>query len=700
MKLKQWIISKYSVCALIILVGFSFSLMIDYSDIYSANVDQALKQTIPDEWVAIDQQAAIERSQEIVPLVIHVKHEKLSERKQRLVGVLSKKDSDNRYFLLDSPIIKQRTDLYGPVKFMHKKHMTVTDSCVTCHHYRPDDNNSSETVRCSACHQQAFHPDVPDRTGLKAAYHLKCLGCHKEVKNGPVSCTGCHGKNVPDHRDLVQLSGNPAPSDVTKECLRCHLSSAEGLSTSAHWLWRGPSINTFGREKEITNGKATNTMNNFCIALSNNWPRCTSCHAGYGWKDKTFDFTDMTKMDCLVCHDTTGTYHKTPKDAGMPDPKVDLIKVAQNVGKPSRKNCGACHFEGGGGDSVKHADMNSTLIQPNRTCDIHMGGYDFKCHNCHKTQDHHIQGRSTSLPVAEGEFTCESCHTDKPHNENDLLDFHLNNHTKTIACNTCHVPLYAKCKPTKTFWDWSQAGNKKRIPKNDKYGKPDYNWKKGEFQWKESAKPEYAWFNGKVERYLLGDTLKSLDQVKITAPIGSYNDPQSKIHPFKVMRGIQPADPKTRKLLAPHLFGKGGYWDSLDWDKSFKSGMESSGLTYSGEYTWIKTEMYWLVNHEVTPKTMALSCATCHSSFKEALSNSLFSQTVRTCNRCHQDDRDINFKELVQQGINFQLLYQRGRDSQSLINATDYITFKALGYKGDPIIYGGRFKQLPLGWKQ
>jgi octaheme c-type cytochrome (tetrathionate reductase family) len=681
---------------LIILAGLCLSLFLNLSGDTSANANKTTSPNKQEGWVAVDQQAAIERSQETVPLIIHVKKEKFCDRRQRLLGVLSRHDSEHRYFVLDSPIIKKNNDLYGPVRFMHNKHMTVSGDCVTCHHYRPEHKNASETVRCRACHQEAFNSKVPGRTGLKAAYHLKCLGCHKEVKKGPVNCTGCHAKNVPDHNTLVQLSGKPKPSEVTKECLRCHQSSGEGLLTSAHWLWRGPSTNTHGREKEISNGKATNTMNNFCIALSNNWPRCTSCHAGYGWKDKNFDFSDMTQMDCLICHDTTGTYNKTPKDAGMPNPKVDLVHVAKNVGKPSRHTCGDCHFEGGGGDAVKHADMNSTLYWPKRTCDIHMGGYDFSCHECHKTQNHHIKGRSTSLPVAEGGFSCEDCHTEKPHNDNKLLDHHLNKHTQTIACNTCHAPLYSKCKPTKTFWDWSKAGDKKRKPKKDKYGKDDYLWKKGEFRWKESAKPEYAWFSGKVKRYLLGDTIASIDLLQISAPVGTIKDPQAKIHPFKIMRGIQPFDPNTRLLLAPHLFGKKGYWNTLDWDQSFKSGMNAMGLTYSGEYKWIHTEMYWLINHEVTPKTMALSCATCHQTFKEALNN----RNVRTCNRCHQDDRDINFRELVEQGIDFQLLQKRGRDSKYLINTTDYINFKALGYKGDPIIYGGRFQQLPLGLKQ
>jgi hypothetical protein len=42
----------------------------------------------------------------------------------------------------------------------------------------------------------------------------------------------------------------------------------------------------------------------------------------------------------------------------------------------------------------------------------------------------------------------------------------------------------------------------------------------------------------------------------------------------------------------------------------------------------------------------------------------------------------------------------KGRDVHHLINTSDYINFKALGYKGDPIVFGGRFKKLPMGYKE
>ncbi len=76
-------------------------------------------------------------------------------------------------------------------------------------------------------------------------------------------------------------------------------------------------------------------------------------------------------VDCLVCHDNTGTYVKGL--AGIPVEGVDLLEVAQNVAAPTRENCGSCHFNGGGGNAVKHGDLDETLYFPPSNVDIHMG---------------------------------------------------------------------------------------------------------------------------------------------------------------------------------------------------------------------------------------------------------------------------------------------------------------------------------------
>ena len=261
--------------------------------------------------------------------------------------------------------------------------------------------------------------------------------------------------------------------------------------------------------------------------------------------------------------------------------------------------------------------------------------------------------------------------------------------TRCIGCRKCeqacnavnHLP-----PPDESFDDLTILDKKRR---------PDYHWKKGEAKWKESVKPEYAWYGGFTKRILLGDRI-DLDApfINITQPVGSIKDPNSKISPFKVMKGVQAADAKYQYLLIPHLFprnkeDKTAYWKHVDWQKAFTDGMEAADLPYSSECKWVEIWMYWGVNHEVMPASMALSCVQCHASLKGA----------RTCNRCHQDTRDVNFKKLARKGTDFSYLESRGRDVRPLIGSTDYIDFKALGYQGDPVVYGGRFKKLPMGYK-
>jgi len=215
-------------------------------------------------WSAPDQVDAQKRAQEVVPFIGEVRDECKLCRQQRLRDEgLGVKDQAHSYLLLDSPIIKRTEDRYGPVRFMHSKHASIIQDCALCHHFRPADESASETVRCSACHQEAFRQDHPERIGLKAAYHQQCMACHEEMAKGPVGCIGCHQKNAPDHNDLVQLPANPEPSQVTSECLRCHAAAGQDMLSTAHWLWKGPSPYTLDHRKAVHHGKATTAVNNF-----------------------------------------------------------------------------------------------------------------------------------------------------------------------------------------------------------------------------------------------------------------------------------------------------------------------------------------------------------------------------------------------------------------------------------------------------
>lgn len=154
-------------------------------------------------------------------------------------------------------------------------------------------------------------------------------------------------------------------SDVTRACLECHEDAGEEMLHSEHWLWENPPVEVEGHDEPVALGKK-NSLNNFCLGIQGNEATCTSCHAGYGWEDDTFDVTDESNIDCLVCHDSSGAYAKDLD--GYPAEGSDLLAAAQSVGAPTRDNCGTCHFDGGGGNGVKHGDPDGTLIHPNSRC--------------------------------------------------------------------------------------------------------------------------------------------------------------------------------------------------------------------------------------------------------------------------------------------------------------------------------------------
>ncbi|MBU0729512.1 MAG: tetrathionate reductase family octaheme c-type cytochrome [Proteobacteria bacterium] len=393
--------------------------------------------------------------------------------------------------------------------------------------------------------------------------------------------------------------------EATKQCLECHEKQADSVMMSTHWTW---SMKQEINGKTVERGKK-NAINNFCTSVAGNWPRCTSCHIGYGWKDASFDFKDKTAVDCLVCHDTTGTYVKESTGAGMPGSKVDLLHVAQNVGKPVRDNCGVCHFFGGGGDAVKHGDLDSSMSYPDKATDVHMDaeGNDFSCQKCHTTESHKIAGHAMSVtPGGKDHVGCENCHDQAPHAES-----RLNAHAGKVACQTCHIPFYAKNIPTKLSWDWSTAGQDLESSL-DQYGKHSYMKKKGSFTWGKMVEPEYAWYNGHAGAYMPGDKMDPEKITSLTYPLGDRNDSNAKIYPFKVHRGKQIYDSKNNIFITAKVFGDGGYWKDFDWDKAARLGMQASGLGYSGEYAFASTEMFWRINHMVSPKEQALNCLDCH----------------------------------------------------------------------------------------
>jgi octaheme c-type cytochrome (tetrathionate reductase family) len=407
---------------------------------------------------------------------------------------------------------------------------------------------------------------------------------------------------------------------------------------TTHWTWEYTT-------KDGQQVGKNNVINNYCVAVSSNEPRCTSCHVGYGYKNpETFAQMGEAQVDCLICHDQSGTYKKFPTGAGEPlyeekifpggpgEPygkqwlPVDLQTAAQSVGLPTRKNCGTCHFNGGGGANVKHGDLDVSMNDPNFAVDVHMDkdGLNFTCQSCHTTHEHDIAGSRYEMDLhGEGSLeSCKTCHADHTHSL-AIID----EHTARVACQTCHIPIYAKEHYVKTWWDWSTAGDLKdgtgdfegrkvwNVTK-DENGNKNHMSNKGSFIWDKGLTPEYVWNNGTTRYITLDDTFDPNDVVKINEMNGDIDDPNAVIFPVHMFGGLQPYDAVTNSLVVPNLFPTNpetAYWKNWDWAKAIQGGQASVGREFSGEYGFVETVMYWPLTHQVSPAQEALSCVSCHS---------------------------------------------------------------------------------------
>jgi len=443
----------------------------------------------------------------------------------------------------------------------------------------------------------------------------------------------------PDHAEFVKGPFKTG-DQVTKACLECHDKQAADFMKTTHWKWKGTPNLVKGLEKSTKEYGKANMINSFCTSIQGGkdglvHESCGKCHAGYGWTRTNYDFTKKENVDCLVCHALKGNYQRS-SEACIVDTKsmdrgiMDLDLAAKSVGAPTRRNCGYCHFFGGGADAVKHAGLDSTMEKPDRKLDVHMGtkasgGQDMTCQACHTTRDHKIGGASSMMAHYDARVTCEQCHTGAkaPHQKakNGKI---LNRHLASVACQTCHIPVFAKGQATKMSWKWSDVG--KDLKAEDQFDKETFVKKKGSFTWGMNVKPVYAWSNGMIERYMIGDKIKDPSKpVYMSRPVGDIKDRTAKIYPYKYYTGDQPMD-ATYKYLSIFQQYK-SLWADYDWDKALKGGAEGSGLPYSVTYI--------AAQHEVAPKEDALQCGECHM-------------------------------------------------------GGDRMNWKALGYKGDPMQVGGR----------
>ncbi len=373
----------------------------------------------------------------------------------------------------------------------------------------------------------------------------------------------------------------------TSQCLNCHGKIGDDVMKTAHWNWEGTVSGIKGFEGTIHGKK--DLLNNFCLAVPTNEGRCNQCHISYGWGDKNFDFGNPKNIDCLACHDQTGTYKKVatpnlanPPLVGGPDPSVDLQKVAQSVGLnqgvPPRSTCVFCHSRAGGDDNVKHGDISTRMgfakatdpaADPakylSRSEDVHMGydpvtqkGGDMTCVACHQVKkdvsgnmiDHGIGGFMYHS-VDEGVMKdCEDCHGSAASiHAGSSVELVLNSQAHArLACQVCHIPAFARKVATYVDWKWSLAGQDARpadcaaaptgVAADGVTQRGTYAKMKGCFTWATNVRPVLRFYDGKWNRVIVGfNNAYTTTPVDLGSPSATYRDPAARIYPFKKMTG-------------------------------------------------------------------------------------------------------------------------------------------------------------------
>lgn len=387
-------------------------------------------------------------------------------------------------------------------------------------------------------------------------------------------------------KGFIDHAGRLLPYAGAATCLECHPGEVQAFAASNHYLWQGKlgAINDFCEYPDINLGPAKLTTV-FGTQLDGG---CLTCHAGLGERPSS---TNAKNADCLVCHAVE--YRRTlvnlkagwrfaPDRAAMPA----TITIQE---EPARYACLTCHAYAGGGHNNKRGDISSALVNPTPDQDVHMGN-GMTCVDCHTTQSHHIAGRGVDMRIDEGVpmRPCSDCHNPSQ-DHNDRLVRHLDK----VACQTCHIPAYARAFSTDVLRDFRAAEVNPRGLYEPVLTRQS------------NVIPTYAFWNGASGFYNFRQPAAA-NQL-MAWPLGNIND--GKLFPFKLHKAIQPQDLVLQAILpvkAGILFQTGNV------DQAIRVGAQETGFDLSRGYTFVNTQRLMGIFHEMPSADLALRCADCH----------------------------------------------------------------------------------------
>ena len=478
---------------------------------------------------------------------------------------------------------------------------------------------------------------------LLAASILILTGGEHEVQYQPVE------RHKVDHTQLWKEAGITSYNG-SGTCISCHKDDVYEVFHSYHYQEAWLDTDIAGVTNALVGGKYV--YNDFCGAIF--WEGnkninyigkavlkapppeykdlkgkfiasgCSMCHGvsmGLIPSDKPTK-EQLENIDCLACHADPKVYMAggpgvvkyhykiVYKDENgvwryMVNPDISVETLAANIyDKPTSTNCLACHAFSGGGPHYKRPNLSPDMLgEVSEDFDVHLAN-GLSCIDCHKVEDHHFPTKSADTWSREPGHvpSCTDCHGDKPHT--GVVGWILNTfHTEKVACQVCHIPTIAHGEyPTDTMRNWSKV---EFLPKAGKY--------EPEIDLESNVEPVYAWYNGTRQVYLWPNptTPNEEGEVIYVKPLGSKDDPGSKLYPFKLHYAVVPYS-SVEKTLVPVKVGI--VFATGNVTKAVETGAKIAGMEWDGK--WVTLVRYMQVNHGVQPADKALYCFDCHG-FRE-----------------------------------------------------------------------------------
>jgi len=580
---------------------------------------------------------------------------------------------------------------------------TGPEVCVECHEGEARDMHGSVHYQ-----QGGAFPNVTNipldfaaagERPAQAAGDLVATGintyCGTHENSPRFTCAGCHVGNgrfpmaQADFEQLVPASVEAHQQLSNIDCLMCH---QDAYKRFPDWTASGEGFEDFDLLNlvELPSGELVQSNGDIL-------PR-----TGFSG----IPTVNPTTLDFQFLPAGSDTLPDTVPMAPM---NLTTLEAAQTAHRTTRQTCLNCHAGAAGGDGTKRGDLSKENADPSVAIDMHMSsaGADLTCADCHNETlpdgtTHRVRGRGVDLrpnDVAE-RFTCENsgCHTDRPHGDfSNTNPDSRDRHAQKVACQTCHIPSYAKAAVgTEVVRDWQDPhpsaaacnGRGGWLPREDKGGLDNG-----------SLIPSYAWFDGTSEVYYLGEPLDSVPTIPLDAGVaasfvGSFNagdpayvigmpngdvagDTGTKLYPMKEHWGKLARNDGDNTLVGHstfEFFRTGSFCRAvavglgLDEVNDPASSVCRDSEGFPGDLamppgtTSVAVHTYQTINHGVETIGSALDCNDCHAStarmnLQVDLGYALKGPESQVCTQCHGREDSMGFS-----GVHDRHVRREGKD--------------------------------------